>query len=119
MKYLHSHKIMNRDLTLANLMITMDMKVKIGDFDLATKIQTPSERHVCDSELYIYRGVITFSRLMSVTRCLMCLLCTLLVRKSPFDTAGVRSTWTQVVMGEYYLPDNLGLSMEELCEGLD
>ena len=115
-KYLHSHAIMHRDLTLANLMITSDMKVKIGDFGLATKIQSPSERHVtmCGTPNFISPEVATRSShgLEADVWGLGCLLYTLLVGRPPFDTAGVRSTLTKVVMGDYTLPDNLVLSPE-------
>ena len=115
-KYLHSHAIMHRDLTLANLMITTDMKVKIGDFGLATKIQSPSERHVtmCGTPNFISPEVATRSShgLEADVWGLGCLLYTLLVGRPPFDTAGVRSTLTRVVMGDYSLPDNLALSPE-------
>merc|ERR1719270_1015198 len=115
-EYLHSHKIMHRDLTLNNLMITREMKVKIGDFGLATKIQSPSERHVtmCGTPNFISPEVATRSNhgLEADVWGLGCLLYTLLVGKPPFETAGVMNTLTKVVMGEYYLPDNLGLSME-------
>ena len=115
-KYLHCHAIMHRDLTLANLMITTDMKVKIGDFGLATKIQSPSERHVtmCGTPNFISPEVATRSShgLEADVWGLGCLLYTLLVGRPPFDTAGVRSTLTRVVMGDYSLPDNLVLSPE-------
>lgn len=78
--YLHSHKILHRDLTLANLLLTKDMKVvsdgfqknyqfhkhllfhsrfslilqKIADFGLATRIE-PGEDHttMCGTPNYI------------------------------------------------------------------
>jgi polo-like kinase 4 len=37
--YLHSHGIMHRDLTLANIMLTSKMNIKIGDFGLATQVR--------------------------------------------------------------------------------
>ena len=97
-KYLHSHAIMHRDLTLANLMITSDKKVKIGDFGLATRIQSASERHVtmCGTPNFISPEVATRSThgLEADVWGLGCLLFTLLVGRPPFDTAGVRSTLT-------------------------
>ena len=114
--YLHSHAIMHRDLTLANLMLTRDMKVKIGDFGLATKISSPAERHVtmCGTPNFISPEVATRSShgLEADVWGLGCLLYTLLVGRPPFDTAGVRSTLTKVVMADYHLPDHLGLSPE-------
>ena len=114
--YLHSHAIMHRDLTLANLMLTRDMKVKIGDFGLATKMSSPAERHVtmCGTPNFISPEVATRSShgLEADVWGLGCLLYTLLVGRPPFDTAGVRSTLTKVVMADYSLPDHLGLSHE-------
>ena len=115
-KYLHSHAIMHRDLTLANLMITSDKKVKIGDFGLATRIQSASERHVtmCGTPNFISPEVATRSThgLEADVWGLGCLLFTLLVGRPPFDTAGVRSTLTRVVMADYSLPGHLQLSPE-------
>lgn len=38
LEYLHSQKIIHRDLKLGNLFLSDNMVVKIGDFGLATKI---------------------------------------------------------------------------------
>lgn len=38
LEYLHSQKIIHRDLKLGNLFLNENMCVKIGDFGLATKI---------------------------------------------------------------------------------
>ena len=38
LQYLHSHKIIHRDIKLGNLFLTDKMELKIGDFGLATKL---------------------------------------------------------------------------------
>jgi polo-like kinase 1 len=38
LEYLHSQKIIHRDLKLGNLFLGENMTIKIGDFGLATKI---------------------------------------------------------------------------------
>ncbi len=43
-KYLHENKIIHRDLKLDNLFLNEDMELKIGDFGLATKIDSDGER---------------------------------------------------------------------------
>lgn len=43
--YLHSHRILHRDLSLSNLLLTHDLHVKIGDFGLATQLKSPWDRH--------------------------------------------------------------------------
>jgi len=120
--YLHSHGIMHRDLTLANLMLTRDMKIKIGDFGLATKIVSPGEIHktMCGTPNFISPEVATRSShgLEADVWGLGCLLYTMLVGRPPFDTAGVRSTLTKVVMADYSLPDNLSLEVKDLISNL-
>ena len=42
-KYLHENKMIHRDLKLENLLLNDDMKLKIGDFGLATKLDSTGE----------------------------------------------------------------------------
>jgi polo-like kinase 4 len=87
--YLHSHGIMHRDLTLANLMLTRDMNVKIGDFGLATLVHSPGgAQHMtmCGTPNFISPEVATRSShgLEADVWGLGCLLYTLLVGRPPF-----------------------------------
>ena len=41
LEYLHSRKIIHRDLKLGNLFLNENMEVKMGDFGLATKLEYP------------------------------------------------------------------------------
>lgn len=42
--YLHTNRVIHRDLKLGNLFINDDMEVKIGDFGLATQLDFEGER---------------------------------------------------------------------------
>lgn len=42
--YLHDAKIIHRDLKLGNLFLDDDMNIKIGDFGLATVVQSEKDR---------------------------------------------------------------------------
>ena len=44
LKYLHSHRVIHRDLKLGNLFLTEKMELKVGDFGLATKLDFEGER---------------------------------------------------------------------------
>jgi polo-like kinase 1 len=44
MKYLHSHRVIHRDLKIGNIFINEKMQIKIGDFGLATKLEFEGER---------------------------------------------------------------------------
>lgn len=121
--YLHRHGIMHRDLTLANLLLTRDMRVKIADFGLATRLTgQPNEKHVtmCGTPNYISPEVATRSShgLEADVWGLGCLLYTMLVGKPPFDTAGVRSTLTKVVMADFSLPSTISTEAGDLLRKL-
>lgn len=53
--YLHTHSILHRDLSLTNLLLTDDLKVKIADFGLAAQLRRPGEQHytLCGTPNYI------------------------------------------------------------------
>uniref|UniRef100_UPI00358EB60C serine/threonine-protein kinase PLK4 n=1 Tax=Myxine glutinosa TaxID=7769 RepID=UPI00358EB60C len=118
MLYLHSHGILHRDLTLANLLLSQEMNVKIADFGLAAQLQLPNEKHytMCGTPNYISPEVATQGPhgLAADVWSLGCMLYTMLVGRPPFDTDGVRSTLNRVVRGEYFLPPDLSPEAADL-----
>ncbi|XP_071452732.1 serine/threonine-protein kinase PLK4 [Hetaerina americana] len=118
--YLHSHNILHRDMTLANLLLTKDMQIKIADFGLATQLTRPDEKHLtmCGTPNYISPEVATRSShgLEADVWGLGCMLYTLLVGRPPFDTDAVKSTLTRVVMDNYQRPSNLSLEAMDLID---
>ncbi|XP_046395457.1 serine/threonine-protein kinase PLK4 [Ischnura elegans] len=118
--YLHSHNILHRDMTLANLLLTKDMQVKIADFGLATQLTRPDEKHLtmCGTPNYISPEVATRSShgLEADVWGVGCMLYTLLVGRPPFDTDAVKSTLTRVVMDNYQLPCHLSVEARDLID---
>ncbi|KAG8234949.1 hypothetical protein J437_LFUL015517 [Ladona fulva] len=118
--YLHSHNILHRDLTLANLLLSKDMQVKIADFGLATQLSRPDEKHLtmCGTPNYISPEVATRSShgLEADVWGLGCMLYTLLIGRPPFDTDAVKSTLTRVVMADYQLPSHLSPEARDLID---
>lgn len=43
-EYLHQHKVIHRDIKLGNILLTKDMRLKVGDFGLSAKLSTFEER---------------------------------------------------------------------------
>lgn len=44
LKFLHSHRVIHRDIKLGNLFINNKMEIKVGDFGLATKLDFDGEK---------------------------------------------------------------------------
>jgi polo-like kinase 1 len=55
LKFLHSNRIIHRDMKLGNLFLNEKMEIKIGDFGLATKLEFEGEkkRTICGTPNYI------------------------------------------------------------------
>lgn len=121
-KYLHSYNILHRDLSLSNLLLTKDMRVKIADFGLATQLTKPDEKHMtmCGTPNFISPEVASRGShgLETDVWGLGCLLYTLLVGSPPFDTPAVKSTLTKVVMSNYILPNYLSPEAKDLINSL-
>lgn len=120
--YLHSHHILHRDMSLANLLLTKHMAIKISDFGLATQLSRPDEKHVtlCGTPNYISPEVASRAShgLPADVWGLGCMLYTFLVGRPPFDTAGVKSTLTKVVMSNYTLPSHISQEARDLIDQL-
>ena len=55
LKYLHSHRVIHRDIKLGNIFLSEKMEIKMGDFGLAAKLEFEGERKrtICGTPNYI------------------------------------------------------------------
>lgn len=120
--YLKVNNILHRDMSLSNLLLTNDLKVKIADFGLATQLSRPDEKHttLCGTPNYISPEVASRAThgLPVDVWGLGCMMYTLLVGKPPFDTDGVKSTLTRVVMADFVVPNSLSIEAKDLLNRL-
>ena len=116
LQYLHSHKIIHRDLKLGNLFLTDKMKLKIGDFGLATKLDYDGEKKktVCGTPNYISPEVIDAGMgghsyevdIWSIG----IIIYTLLVGKPPFETNDIKLTYKNIKSVVFSFPETAVIS---------
>ncbi|KAL2299139.1 hypothetical protein Nmel_014757 [Mimus melanotis] len=110
-QYLHSHRVIHRDLKLGNLFLSDDMEVKIGDFGLATRVEYDGERKktLCGTPNYIAPEVLgkkghSFEvDIWSIG----CIMYTLLVGRPPFETSCLKDTYLRIKKNEYTIPKHI------------
>ena len=115
LQYLHSHRIIHRDLKLGNLFLNDKMELKVGDFGLATKLDYDGERKktICGTPNYIAPEVInTIGHSYEVDIwAIGIIIYTLLVGKPPFETRDVKTTYGKIKKAEYTFPENCKISL--------
>ena len=121
--YLHKHRIMHRDLSPSNLLVTKSMDIKISDFGLAVMLEDVGERHftMCGTPNYIAPEIATQvpHGLESDVWSLGCLLYSLLVGYPPFDTAHASDTLQKVACADQItIPSNMSREAQDLIIGL-
>ena len=115
MKYLHSNRVIHRDLKLGNLMLNDKMEVKVCDFGLATKLEFDGERKrtICGTPNYIAPEVLEGKQGHSYevdVWSLGVIIYTLIIGKPPFETNDVKTTYKRIRMNNYTFPANVTIS---------
>ena len=115
LKYLHSHRVIHRDLKLGNLFLTDKMELKVGDFGLATKLDFEGEkkRTVCGTPNYIAPEILDGKSGHSYEVDIWSLgviIYTLIIGKPPFETQDVKTTYKRIKMNAYTFPENAVIS---------
>ena len=101
LKYLHSHRIIHRDLKLGNLFLNDKMEIKLGDFGLATKLDFDGEkkRTICGTPNYIAPEVLEGKSGHSYEVDIWSpgvIIYTLIIGKPPFETTDVKATYRRI-----------------------
>ncbi|KAE9353754.1 putative serine/threonine-protein kinase [Phytophthora rubi] len=125
--YLHESLVIHRDLKLGNLFLTTDMRLKIGDFGLATRLDSPEDRKLtmCGTPNYIAPEILSGQRgdghsfevdIWSTG----VVMYTLLVGRPPFETDDVKATYKRIRANQYDFPEtaHVSRSAQSLVRGI-
>ena len=115
LQYLHSHRVIHRDLKLGNLFLNDKMELKVGDFGLATKLDFEGERKktVCGTLNYIAPEVLYgagHSYEVDIWA-IGVIIYTLLIGKPPFETRDVKTTYTKIKKADFSFPITSKISL--------
>ena len=125
LQYLHKLKIIHRDLKLANIFLTENMQVKLGDFGLATQLEFDGERKrtLCGTPNYIAPEILEGKKGHSFEVDIWSIgiiLYVLLIGKFPFETNTAKETYKRIRMKNYSFPQGEKISepAKELIESI-
>ena len=115
LKYLHSNRVIHRDLKLGNLFLNDKMEIKVGDFGLATKLDFDGERKrtICGTPNYIAPEVLEGKGGHSYEVDIWSLgviIYTLIIGKPPFETTDVKATYKRIKENNYSFPEHVPIS---------
>jgi len=115
LKYLHSHRVIHRDLKLGNLFLNDKMELKAGDFGLAAKLEFEGERKrtVCGTPNYIAPEILDGKTGHSYEVDIWSLgviTYTLIIGKPPFETQDVKATYKRIKANNYSFPEGAIIS---------
>lgn len=113
-KYMHEHRVIHRDLKLANLFLSENMEIKIGDFGLAAQLDFDGQRKqtLCGTPNYIAPEVLKsdgHSYEVDIWS-IGVILYTLLIGTPPFESSNVKTTYDRIQNGTYSFPSSVPLS---------
>ena len=125
LQYLHNLKIIHRDLKLANIFLTENMQIKLGDFGLATQLEFAGERKrsLCGTPNYIAPEILNGKTGHSFEVDIWCIgiiLYILLIGKPPFETNNALETYKRIKSKNFSFPqgERISIPAKELIESI-
>lgn len=111
-EYVHSRKVIHRDLKLGNLFLTESMGLKIGDFGLAAQVfyQGEKKRTVCGTPNYLAPEVLEGKGGHSYEVdywSIGVILYTMLNGRPPFESSEVKQTYKKIRAGAFSFPEHI------------
>ncbi|KAL7489666.1 hypothetical protein ACHAW6_015362 [Cyclotella cf. meneghiniana] len=111
--FMHEANVIHRDLKLGNLFLNKHLNIKVGDFGLATRLDSSDEKRktICGTPNYIAPEVINGDKekrghSFEVDTWSMGVICfTMIVGKPPYESTDVKSTYRRILANEYSFPE--------------
>jgi cell cycle serine/threonine-protein kinase CDC5/MSD2 len=116
--YLHSKRVLPRDLKLGNIMLDEHMNVKIGDFGLATVLASDRDRRktVCGTPNYIAPEILydktNGHSYEADIWSIGIIIYAMLYGKPPFQSKNVETIYKRIKTTDYEFPDDVEVSAE-------
>jgi serine/threonine protein kinase len=122
-QYMHNNHVIHRDLKLGNIMLDVNMNIKIGDFGLAALLKDPEERKktMCGTPNYIapeilYEGNGAGHSFEVDVWSVGVILYTLLIGKPPFQTTSVPAIYEKIRKNDYSIPEYIHPAATDLIK---
>mmetsp|Transcript_10170 Transcript_10170/g.13442 ORF Transcript_10170/g.13442 Transcript_10170/m.13442 type:complete len:709 (-) Transcript_10170:97-2223(-) len=117
-KYIHSLQVIHRDLKLGNLFLDKNMRIKVGDLGLATRLEAPDEKRktICGTPNYIAPEVIQNDKSKRGPSfevdiwSMGVVLYTILIGKPPYEAKDAKATYQRILNNQYTFPEHIPLS---------
>jgi polo-like kinase 1 len=117
-KYIHENKVIHRDLKLANIFLTDELKIKIGDFGLTTRVNYTDERqkNIVGTPYYmapeiIQPGEVGYSYEVDIWA-IGVILYIWVIGKMPFNAPDTEKLYRKILDCNYCFPEEIEISDE-------
>jgi len=122
-KYLHSIRIVHRDLKLENILLNDKLQVKLSDFGLS-KILDPSDEEFmktrCGTPSYVAPEILLGEAYTPAVDLwsLGVILYLMVFAQYPFQATSIHQMYEKIIKRDLYFPSNISLELRDLIEGL-
>lgn len=121
-QHTHAQGVVHRDLKLGNMLLSEDMKLKIADFGLATRIAPdgPKKYAVCGTPNYIAPEVLKMQGhgFAADVWAMGCIMYAMLVGTPPFETATLSETYQRITRNIYSIPPHVSPAARDLISSM-
>lgn len=121
-QYTHGQGVVHRDLKLGNMLLAEDLRLKIADFGLATRLtsEVTKKYAVCGTPNYIAPEVLKMQGhgFAADVWAMGCIMYAMLVGYPPFETSTLSETYQRIMRNAYTIPPSLSEPAQQLIAAM-